>query len=728
MEETPFDPYYRWLGIPASEQPADHYRLLGIVRFESNREIIDNASLRQISFVRTFALGEHAEHSQTLLNELAAARSILLNPASKETYDESLREQKKHSEPELAPSPNFPDAEVLSSHSSTVDIDPTSVVHAKLQRQENQDPSKPNLSVLLGSFILIISAGLLWGLIRVGQSTIKFISGPPPLAVAPFDAEQAKAHQEAWAEHLGIEVEVTNSIGMKLRVIPPGTFMMGEGNDAHEVTLVKPYMLGMYEVTQAQYKEVMDTNPSKFKGESNPIEMVRWADAVDFCRRLNNRPAEKSAGRVYRLPTETQWEHACRAGSTTTYSFGDDDSRLGNYAWYRNNANGKTHQVGSKPPNNWGAYDMHGNVWEWCQDGDGAYPNPVVSDPIRDAASEYRVVRGGSSFDSSLCRSGFHHSDNPSRRFPNIGFRVVCIFQPAKPDSDPAHLMKTVEETDSPSIGIAAPPLAVAPFDAEQAKAYQEAWAKYLGLPKTMTNSIGMDFVLIPPGQFEAGAVGDGKDLAGRFKVSQRQVSIDLPYYISATEITESQAVKLGWEAPAKVNQPSELPASGMHWHEAIRLLNQLSNLDGVAANYLLEDGKIIDQLDQYGYRLPSSDEWEFASRAGTVTRYFFGDEPDQIEEYSSIKSTMPVASGKANPFGLYDVHGNVSEWVQQNGTHEWKDNDGSHMHEMRGVSVPNAPQYAGNDFKNWHKRSNQWSNLGFRILLEISELSKSKS
>jgi formylglycine-generating enzyme required for sulfatase activity len=135
--------------------------------------------------------------------------------------------------------------------------------------------------------------------------------------------------------------------------------------------------MGVHEVTQAQYEQVMGVNPSQFKGANNPVETVRWEDAVGFCRNLSELPAEKAAGRVYRLPTEAEWEYACRAGTTTNYSFGYNDSDLGLYAWYAVNSGGRTHPVGGKKPNSWGLYDMHGNVWEWCQDRFAPYPSGV---------------------------------------------------------------------------------------------------------------------------------------------------------------------------------------------------------------------------------------------------------------------------------------------------------------------------------------------------------------
>ena len=256
----------------------------------------------------------------------------------------------------------------------------------------------------------------------------------PPLAVAPFDAAAAKEHQEAWAKHLGQPVKVTNSIGMKLVLIPPGEFVMGcpesesdrEGNETqHPVRITKPYYLGMYEVTRAQWERVMGMNPS---ASSFPVDRVFWKDAVEFCRKLSAMPAEQSAGRVYRLPTEAEWEYACRAGSTTVYSFGDSAALLGQYAWYSDNSIGRTHPVGRKKPNAWGLYDMHGNVAEWCSDWyDGSYyANSPVNDPTGPPAGSDRVHRGGSwGNPARSCRSAYRYWYWPGNRFSSCGFRVA---------------------------------------------------------------------------------------------------------------------------------------------------------------------------------------------------------------------------------------------------------------------------------------------------------------
>ena len=236
---------------------------------------------------------------------------------------------------------------------------------------------------------------------------------------------------------------ITNSVGMKLVLIPKGTFTMGspieeEGADndeeQHQVTISKDYYLGVTEVTQGQYEKVMGTNPSYFQkrviGKSDssmyPVEQVSWEDAVEFCKKLSDLPEEKKAGRVYRLPTEAEWEYACRAGSKAAYSFGANSKTLGDYAWFVYNSGVQTHPVGEKKANAWGLYDMHGNVWEWCSDWYGEYPKGGVSDPSGPSEGSYPVNRGGSWFyEAAGCRSADRYRDDPSYRSGNYGFRVA---------------------------------------------------------------------------------------------------------------------------------------------------------------------------------------------------------------------------------------------------------------------------------------------------------------
>jgi formylglycine-generating enzyme required for sulfatase activity len=228
---------------------------------------------------------------------------------------------------------------------------------------------------------------------------------------------------------------ITNSIGMKLVPIPAGTFLMGsEYAQQHEVTLTKDFYLGITQVTQAQYEEVMGENPSRFQADKVsgrdssefPVEQVSWEDALKFCEKLSSLPDEKAAGRVYRFPTEAEWEYACRAGTSTAYCFGDDEESLSDYAWYHGNSGKRPHPVALKKPNAWGLYDMCGNVYEWCSDWFGDYPKGAVSDPAGPKGGVYRVYRGGSWFDgAAYCRSSYRRGGYPAHRNLNFGFRVA---------------------------------------------------------------------------------------------------------------------------------------------------------------------------------------------------------------------------------------------------------------------------------------------------------------
>ena len=242
--------------------------------------------------------------------------------------------------------------------------------------------------------------------------------------------QQLIEREEKLKQQTLLKQPLVNSIGMQFKLLPLGSFTMGDGSDSHQVKLTKPFYVGVTQVTQSQFERVMGRNPSCFSGAQRPVDQVSWDCAVEFCSRLSVLPAEKAARRVYRLPTEAEWEYACRAGTTTKYSFGDDANNLGDYAWFDVNSGDSTHPVGLKKPNAWGFYDMHGNVWEWCADWYDDLTKWPVSDPVGPPTGTLRVNRGGSwSVWPADCRSMIRNKYNPSFSHRGLGFRVALVFR-----------------------------------------------------------------------------------------------------------------------------------------------------------------------------------------------------------------------------------------------------------------------------------------------------------
>jgi formylglycine-generating enzyme required for sulfatase activity len=246
--------------------------------------------------------------------------------------------------------------------------------------------------------------------------------------------------------------EITNSIGMKLKRIKAGKFLMGspkgeadrseDEGPRHEVEVTRSFYIGFYPVTKGQFAAFVRDDGYKTEAEKNgdehtwqkpyfrtkydqtdddPVVEVSWDDAVKFCAWLS-----KKEKKTYDLPTEAEWEYACRAGTTTAFSFGHDPKALGDYAWYSDNSGGHTHPVGGKKPNPWGLYDMHGNAWQWCADRWGKYQEGYFKDPKDTDSDQNPVLRGGSwADDPVLCRSAYRNSNPTGRRVDDNGFRVV---------------------------------------------------------------------------------------------------------------------------------------------------------------------------------------------------------------------------------------------------------------------------------------------------------------
>ena len=211
---------------------------------------------------------------------------------------------------------------------------------------------------------------------------------------------------------------IINSIGMKLKLIPAGSFVIGTttyksgcntNENKHKVTFTKSFYMGVYEVTQKEYQKVMGANPSKFEGENRPVENITWDEAKAFCLKLS----QNDENMLYRLPTQAEWEYSCRAGTKTAFYWGEEFNPL--FAWCRINSGRKTQSVGTRRPNDWGLYDMSGNVWEWCED-------RFISN-----ANNRVYCGGGYSCNPIACRSNTSGAYFPNTRYSFAGFRVLAV-------------------------------------------------------------------------------------------------------------------------------------------------------------------------------------------------------------------------------------------------------------------------------------------------------------
>ena len=232
--------------------------------------------------------------------------------------------------------------------------------------------------------------------------------------------------------------EIDTKSGVKMILLQGGYFTMGDAKgdvdeQPHKV-YVDSFYIDKYLVTQEEFQKVLNDNPSRWKAKKNPVEQVRWSDAVKYCNARSRKEGLQPCYNVetwecnfkatgYRLPTEAEWEYACRAGTKTTYSFGNDAKKLRNYAWFKDNSGNRPRPVGKKLPNPWGIYDMHGDVWEWCNDFYQVdyYQNSPEKNPTGPSAGETKVLRGGCwNSPAEQCRSAFRYNENP-------GYSDVCF-------------------------------------------------------------------------------------------------------------------------------------------------------------------------------------------------------------------------------------------------------------------------------------------------------------
>ncbi len=485
--------------------------------------------------------------------------------------------------------------------------------------------------------------------------------------------------------------------------LPGGEFMMGQDDSpyddekpAHPVR-VDAISIGQYPVTFAEYDRFCSATQRKppddrswGRGE-RPAINVSWQDAMDYCDWLG-----QQTGEHYRLATEAEWEYACRSGSTTRYCYGDDESGLGDYAWYSKNANSQTHPVGQKKPNAWQLYDLHGNVWDWCADwysgdyyaqlaghsqhtasaseqsasGSASGREQLASEnPSGPASGSNRVVRGGSwHYVADYCRSAIRNLHDPSSRYDLIGFRLS---RTGPWRSHPITLGRAVEA--SPEFEEALPldssPRGAAPTSKPR---FQDYEVFHDSLASDAKGGEAPAMVYLPGGTF---LMGDEKGSHDEKPVHPVRLSafamgrtpVTIGEYLKFCQATDSHwpewlepgsqyHLETGksdhYRRPGISREGLDLPVVGIAWKDANAYCLWLSGQTGEV------------------YALPTEAQWEYACRAGNPGRWCFGDDEKQLAEYAWYSGNAggklhPVMGKAANGFGLYDVHGNVREWCE---------------------------------------------------------------
>ncbi|MFC2170739.1 SUMF1/EgtB/PvdO family nonheme iron enzyme [Calditrichota bacterium] len=565
--------------------------------------------------------------------------------------------------------------------------------------------------------------------------------------------------------------------------IPPGTFMMGaqDGEEdaesdeypQHEVTISEGFWMGKYEVKQSQWEAVMGSWSFNFDGYPNrPADQVSWNDVNDdFLPEINS----TEAGDPWCLPTEAEWEYACRAGHDNTRFWWGDDSgygNLGDYAWYSGNSESRTHDAGETIPNPWGLYDMHGNVFEFCEDwydGDYYLSSPTT-DPNGPASGSQHVMRGSSwGSHPMFCRSANRFFINPAFRNYDYGFRLVreetndngAPNLPTDPSpSDGAYAIETsitltwlcIDPEDNPLtydvyFGTSSDPplvesnLTTASYNPGALEEPETYYWKITASDNQGHTTIGpvwsfstgssnagedCDFELgntgtqitmvwIPPGTFMMGAQ-DGEEDAESDEYPQHEVTITEGFWMGKYEMTQAQ-----WESVVGVwsfafDGYPDRPAEQVSWND-------------INDNFL--PGINLTETDN-PWRLPTEAEWEYACRAGhDSTRFWWGDDSGYVSLGSYAwytQSTHDVGGKNPNPWGLYDTHGNVFEWcsdwynAQYYNESPSNDPQGSATgtyRVSRGGGLTTNQSYFRSAARNYNDPALRKNNHGFRIVRE---------
>ena len=581
---------------------------------------------------------------------------------------------------------------------------------------------------------------------RAGSLVCTLQSRIREVTVAPEPSFWRSGQAPTWASDWGTDrfgawaaFTVTGADGapvtQRLRWIRPGRFLMGSPDSdperrnnegpQHAVVFERGFWLFDTACSQALYQAVMGNNPSQFQGPDRPVEGVSWDDVQTFLERING----LVPGLSLSLPSEAQWEYACRAGTTTPFSFGttitpEQVNYDGNHPYaggdkgvYR----GETVPVASLPPNPWGLYEMHGNVWEWCADqGHASYVGAPQDGSawLRPEAHSgaRRVLRGGSwRVRARHVRSAVRYHDHPGGRFVSLGFRCARVQETgAEPRSSAAEPGGAgpdgqAERPSAPApeggaalrcldgTGQAPLPPQAAPFvlgtDRERVTLHRLTrpdWAHALGRdrfglwadiaidpdPKPLTDQrpVRQRLRWIPPGRF---LMGSPEDEPGRYNDEgpQHEVTLVNGFWLFDTPCTQALWQAVMGENPSRFRSPDR-PVEQVSWNDAQTFLERINGL-----------------VPGLGLSLPSEAQWEYACRAGTTTPFSFGTTitPEQVNYDGNHPyaggdrgvyrgETVPVASLPPNPWGLYEMHGNVWEWCADHwhGSYDGAPQDGS--------------------------------------------------
>jgi formylglycine-generating enzyme required for sulfatase activity len=515
---------------------------------------------------------------------------------------------------------------------------------------------------------------------------------------------------------------VLSADNMEMIFCPPGTFTMGQASyeQTREVTLTHGFYLGKFEVSQKEWQDVMtgnkesiSINPSQFGGKSDhPVERISWLETQVFLKRLNER--EQSSGRLpegwkYALPTEAEWEYACRAGTKTLYYFENDiNSSYANYNWDAEWNTGsdlrKTSKVGQFKSNPWGFYDMYGNVAEWIQDWHDNYPNFSEINPVGPAISGAKGFRGGSWISNEL-RSSLRKYNSPSHKWNSLGFRVAfkpILIDTVKPEiqlkgynlftheAGQAWVEPGVEAHDARDGNITDQIVVTGIVDMNRTGDYTLTYTvtDAAGNKDTKTRkvtvvgshsvdlnaTVAMNMIWCPPGTF---TMGSPSKEAGRDtdREDEHNVSLTQGFYLGKYEVTQAQyeAVMTG---NTETNSSGDvISATPSNWHGNPNRPVEMVSWEDIQVFLTRLNAQQSGNLPEgWSYVLPTESQWEYACRAGTTTAYSWGDSIASTNANynwdgawntgSDFKQTCDVGQYSGNPWGFFDMHGNVWEWT----------------------------------------------------------------